>query len=129
MNVHLALSTRLSAHLSQRQNLLIRKMQMQMSNIKIALTVMVRDEADIISQMLEHHIAQGVEVILVCDNGSTDGTFDILSQYKKEGSSSTYLLTPTTTNSNQQLSQILRALPPHNMVRIGSLTPMQMNFG
>lgn len=100
-----------------------------MSNIKIALTVMVRDEADIISQMLEHHIAQGVEVILVCDNGSTDGTFDILSQYKKEGSSSTYLLTPTTTNSNQQLSQILHALPPHNMVRIGSLTPMQMNFG
>jgi hypothetical protein len=44
----------------------------------IAMTLMVRDEADIVGTMIEHHLAQGVDLFLVTDNGSVDGTREIL---------------------------------------------------
>ncbi|MCR8670416.1 glycosyltransferase family 2 protein [Agrococcus sp. HG114] len=47
----------------------------------LVLTMMVRDEADIIAATIEHHLAQGVDHILVTDNGSVDGTLDILEDY------------------------------------------------
>lgn len=42
------------------------------------MTVMVRDEADIIQPMIEHALAQGVDTLIVTDNGSVDGTAEIL---------------------------------------------------
>jgi hypothetical protein len=53
--------------------------------VKLALTLMVRDEADIVSSMLDHHLAQGVDTIIVTDNGSIDGTTDILRDYEARG--------------------------------------------
>lgn len=53
--------------------------------MKIALTMMVRDEADIIVPMLEFHLAQGVDVLIVTDNGSVDGTAEILQGYADKG--------------------------------------------
>lgn len=49
------------------------------------MTVMVRDEADIIDAMLAHHLAQGVDKIIVTDNGSVDGTTQILQRYADAG--------------------------------------------
>ncbi|MGO4105205.1 glycosyltransferase family 2 protein [Leifsonia sp. YAF41] len=46
--------------------------------MKLALTLMVRDEADIIGATIEHHLNQGFDAILVTDNGSIDGTYEIL---------------------------------------------------
>ncbi|QNE35091.1 glycosyltransferase family 2 protein [Leifsonia shinshuensis] len=45
------------------------------------MTVMVRDEADIIGPMIEHHLAQGIDRIIVTDNGSKDGTTEILESF------------------------------------------------
>ncbi|WP_227496978.1 glycosyltransferase family 2 protein [Planctomonas psychrotolerans] len=53
--------------------------------MKLAVTAMVRDEADIIRQWLDYHVAQGVDVLIVTDNGSTDGTTEILQQYADRG--------------------------------------------
>ncbi|MFB2584782.1 glycosyltransferase family 2 protein [Herbiconiux liukaitaii] len=49
------------------------------------MTLMVRDEADIVSSMLDHHLAQGVDVIIVTDNGSVDGTAELLEGYAARG--------------------------------------------
>ena len=53
--------------------------------MKIAMTVMVRDEADIIAAMLDHHIEQGIDTIIVTDNGSIDGTTEILQDFAARG--------------------------------------------
>jgi hypothetical protein len=40
--------------------------------------LMVRDAADVVEACLRHHLALGVERILVVDNGSRDGTLELL---------------------------------------------------
>ena len=46
--------------------------------VKLAMTLIVRNEADIIEDNLRYHRAQGVDFFIVLDNGSTDGTLEIL---------------------------------------------------
>lgn len=46
--------------------------------MKLIAVTMVKDEADIIRYTIENLINQGVDEILVADNCSTDGTFEIL---------------------------------------------------
>lgn len=53
--------------------------------MKLVATVMVRDEIDIIAAMIEHHVAQGVDLIIATDNGSLDGTTEVLSRYAELG--------------------------------------------
>jgi hypothetical protein len=51
----------------------------------IAMTLIVRNEADIIGANIAHHLALGVDRIIVTDNGSTDGTKDILAGLARTG--------------------------------------------
>jgi glycosyltransferase involved in cell wall biosynthesis len=53
--------------------------------MKFVLTVMVRDEVDIIAAFVEHHLAQGVDLIIATDNGSVDGTTEVLQRYADLG--------------------------------------------
>ena len=49
------------------------------------MTLMVRDEADIVGAMLTHHRAQGVDHVVVTDNASVDGTLPILEDFERQG--------------------------------------------
>ena len=51
----------------------------------LAMTIVVRDNADILEANLRYHLARGVDVILATDNGSRDGTVDILERYIGRG--------------------------------------------
>lgn len=52
---------------------------------KVIMTVLVRDEADIINQHLSYHINMGIDGFIVTDNRSRDGTREILENHKKSG--------------------------------------------
>ncbi|MGX5680784.1 glycosyltransferase family 2 protein [Schumannella luteola] len=51
--------------------------------VTLALTMMVRDEADIVGAMLEHHLRQGVDVFIITENASIDGTADVIRDFAR----------------------------------------------
>jgi len=53
--------------------------------MKLVLTLLVRDEQDILRQFLEYHLNRGVDFIVATDNRSEDGTRDILHEYERQG--------------------------------------------
>lgn len=53
--------------------------------MKLVVTAMVRDEIDIIRQWVDYHVAQGADAIIVTDNGSVDGTSEVLEGYAERG--------------------------------------------
>ena len=53
---------------------------------KLIMTLLVRDEQDIIRENIEFHLSQGVSFFIVTDNLSTDGTAAILKEYEERGS-------------------------------------------
>ncbi len=53
--------------------------------MKLVMTLLVRDEQDIIAEHLDFHLAQGVDQVIVTDNGSEDATMEILRSYEARG--------------------------------------------
>jgi len=51
----------------------------------LVMTILVRDEIDIIKDNLDHHLNYNVDFIIATDNGSVDGTREILLDYEKQG--------------------------------------------
>jgi hypothetical protein len=53
--------------------------------MKLVMTLLVRNEADVLDWNLRFHFEQGVSFVIATDNNSTDTTPDILRKYEKEG--------------------------------------------
>ena len=53
--------------------------------MKIVMTLLVRDEEDILEDTIAYHLAQGVDFFIITDHQSTDRTPDILSKYREAG--------------------------------------------
>ena len=51
----------------------------------IVLTLLVRDEIDIVDEFLRYHLELGVDRIVATDHMSSDGTQDVLARYEREG--------------------------------------------
>ena len=53
--------------------------------MNLVMTLLVRDEEDIIETNIEYHLAQGVDYIIATDNKSVDSTTEILKKYEALG--------------------------------------------
>lgn len=53
--------------------------------MRIVLTLLVRDEIDVAAATIEHHLAAGVDLVVATDNGSRDGTVEVLESYRDAG--------------------------------------------
>ena len=53
--------------------------------MKLVMTLLVRDEADIVDEQIAFHLDAGVDFVVATDNRSQDGTTEILERYASEG--------------------------------------------
>ena len=53
--------------------------------MKLVMTLLVRDEADIVDAQIAYHLHAGVDFVIATDNASTDGTTDLLERYERAG--------------------------------------------
>jgi hypothetical protein len=53
--------------------------------MKLVMTLLARDEADIVESWLAFHLNAGADYIVATDNRSEDGTTDVLERYAREG--------------------------------------------
>ena len=53
--------------------------------MKLILTLLVRDEGDIVDANIAYHLNRGVDFVVATDNNSVDGTLEILEEYRRMG--------------------------------------------
>jgi hypothetical protein len=53
--------------------------------MKLVMTLLVRDEEDVLRSNIEFHRAQGVDFFIITDNKSEDSTPEIIRQYESQG--------------------------------------------
>jgi hypothetical protein len=53
--------------------------------MKLVMTLLVRDEEDILREHLDYHLDAGVDLVIVTDHRSVDGTSEILESYARDG--------------------------------------------
>jgi hypothetical protein len=53
--------------------------------MKLVMTLLARDEADIVDAQIKFHLNAGVDFVVAIDNLSEDGTTDILESYARDG--------------------------------------------
>lgn len=53
--------------------------------VKLVMTLLVRDEADILDEQLAFHLNAGVDYVIATDHRSVDGTTEILRSYERDG--------------------------------------------
>ena len=53
--------------------------------MKLVMTLLARDEADVVEDWLAFHLNAGADFVIATDNRSADGTTEILERYAREG--------------------------------------------
>lgn len=53
--------------------------------MRLVLTLLARNEADIVAENLAFHLNAGVDLVIATDNRSEDGTTEILEEYERSG--------------------------------------------
>ena len=74
------------------------------------MTLLVRNEEDIIRENIEFHLSQGVSYFIATDNRSIDGTADILREYEAKG-----VLHCSFEGSDQHIAALFLLTAPFNL--------------
>jgi hypothetical protein len=53
--------------------------------VQLALTLLAKNEADVIDANIAYHLNAGVDFVVATDNGSSDGTLEIFERYERLG--------------------------------------------
>jgi hypothetical protein len=53
--------------------------------MKLVVTVLARDEADVIDAQVSFHLNAGADFVIATDNNSRDGTTDVFERYERDG--------------------------------------------
>lgn len=53
--------------------------------LRLVMTLLVRDEADLIREQIDFHLSAGVDFVVATDHDSSDGTTEILEEYERDG--------------------------------------------
>jgi len=53
--------------------------------VKLLMTLLVRNEADVVDAQLAYHLHAGIDFVVAMDNASSDGTTEILERYERAG--------------------------------------------
>ena len=53
--------------------------------MRVAMTLVVRDEVDLVEDWLRYHLARGIDQVIVTDHRSVDGTSDVLAEHARDG--------------------------------------------
>ncbi len=76
--------------------------------MKLIMTLLVRDEEDILKENIDFHLSQGVDFIIATDNCSVDGTKEILKNYEDKGVLKYFYQQEDTYNQHQWVTEMAR---------------------
>ncbi|MEO0460860.1 MAG: glycosyltransferase family 2 protein [Myxococcota bacterium] len=80
---------------------------------KLFMTMLVRDEEDILEPMIEYHLAQGVDHFVVTDNGSHDRTTAILERFERRGVLTLFFQPPSDFSQGEWVSKMTAWITDH----------------
>ena len=96
--------------------------------MKLVMTLLCRDEADILDANIRFHLGQGVDHIIAMNNLSRDETVDILQAYERSGVLTLINQEADTFDQDRWVTRMAR-MAASLIERTGSSTMMPMSSG